>query len=156
MQHSSFLNYIDKYIDLTEKDALLYGTSGTMAWEWFYSWFDAVEDYFPKYNAKNIVKGFFAINVPYPIPLIGGFSDTYKVFDNKAVLFKPLADWQHTDGKNRGIGGIDVKDNLSPEEFSDKINKLPKGTVTYVYMTHDAGARLEDINKLVLGLEDHV
>ena len=45
---------------------------------------------------------------------------------------------------------------MTPEELAKKINGLKKGTVTYVYMTHDAGARLDDIYKLVGNLTDHV
>lgn len=80
------------FVKNTEDDAIRLDTTGTMAWEWFLTWHHAVKEYFPLYSANNIVRGFFAINVPYMFPM-EAFSGTYKVIDGKSVLFKPLADW---------------------------------------------------------------
>ena len=81
-----------KFVRSTEKDCELLSTTGVSAWEWFYSWEHAIETYFPLYSEKNTVNGFFAINVPYPIPIVA-FEGHYKVMNDKTVLFKPLADW---------------------------------------------------------------
>jgi len=43
--------------------------SGTMDWEWFTTWDNAINEYIPLYSKNNIVKSFFAVNVPYPIPI---------------------------------------------------------------------------------------
>ena len=40
--------------------------------------------------------------------------------------------------------------------MAKRIGALEKGTVTYVYMTHDAGARVKDITQVVGNLSDHV
>lgn len=82
----------ENFVKNTEDGAKKLDTSGTMAWEWVFSWHHAVKEYFPLYSVNNIVRGFFAINVPYPLP-IEAFMGTYKVIDDKAVVFKPLADW---------------------------------------------------------------
>jgi len=34
---------------------------------------------------------------------------------------------------------------MEPALMAKRIGALEKGTVTYVYMTHDAGARVKDI-----------
>ena len=82
----------ENFVTNTENDAKMLDTSGTMSWEWFLSWGHAVKEYFPRYSPNNIVRGFFAINVPYMFP-IEAFSGTYKVIGGNSVLFKPLADW---------------------------------------------------------------
>jgi hypothetical protein len=133
------------FIRNTERDCELLSTSGTSAWEWFYSWGNAIESYFPLYSEKNTVKGFFAINVPYPIPIVA-FKGHYKVMNGNTVLFKPLADWQKVDGSGSPLPFPDPKDNMVPEKMAEKIGALEKGTVTYVYMTHDAGARINSID----------
>ena len=50
----------------------------------------------------------------------------------------------------------DPKDNLTPKELGEKISKLKPGTVTYVYMTHDAGGTLEPIMQAVGNMSEHV
>lgn len=40
--------------------------------------------------------------------------------------------------------------------MAKKIDNLELGTVTYVYMTHDGGGKVEDIYQLVGNLSDHV
>lgn len=141
------------FVNSTEVDAQKLDTSGTMAWEWVFSWEHAIKTYFPLYSLNNIVRGFFLVNVPYPLP-IEAFFGTYKVVGGNTVLFKPLADWQRsTDGN---YTGHDKKDNLTPAQMSDKINHLKPGTVTYVYMTHDHGSSIESIYHCVQNLTDHV
>ena len=53
------------FVESTERDATLLNTSGTVEWEFFGTWGDAVKRYFPKYTKNGIVRGFFAVNVPY-------------------------------------------------------------------------------------------
>jgi len=101
------------FVKNTERDCELLSTSGTMAWEWFYSWEHAIESYFPLYSDKNTVKGFFAIDVPYPIPIVA-FKGHYKFIDGNSVLFKPLADWMKTDGSHSPLPFPDPKDNMEP------------------------------------------
>ena len=144
-----------KFVQNTERDCELLSTTGTMAWEWFYSWENAVETYFPLYSEKNSVKGFFAINVPYPLPIIA-FKGHYKVIGGNSVLFKPFADWQKTDGSGSPLPFPDPFDNMLPEQMAKRLSALEKGTVTYVYMTHDAGARIKDITQVVGNLSSHV
>jgi hypothetical protein len=69
------------------------------------------------------------------------------------VLFKPLADWQHS---GEDYSGHDKKDNLTPAQMADKISKLKPGTVTYVYMTHDGGNTVETLYETVGNLTEHV
>lgn len=99
----------DNFVKFTEDDATWLDTSGTMSWEWLGTWHHAIDEYFPLYSANNIVRCFFAINVPYFIP-IEAFFGTYKVIGENSVLFKPLADWQHTEPNTKP----DKKDNLTP------------------------------------------
>jgi len=145
-----------KFVKNTEDDCDALDTSGTMAWEWFGSWENAIKTYFPRYSENNIVKGFFLVNVPYIFP-IEAFRGTYKVIDNVGVMFKPLADWQHSNGGPGNEGPIpDYKDNMTPEGLAGKISNMTLGSVTYVYMTHDAGNNLDTIYDCVSFLDEHV
>lgn len=144
------------FVKNTENDCETLDTSGTSAWEWFGSWEHAIKTYFPLYAENNIVRGFFLINVPYLFP-IEAFIETYKVIGGNSVMFKPLCDWQHHDGGKGNEGPIpDPQDNMTPKELADQITNLALGTVTYVYMTHDAGTRLDQIYECVSYLGDHV
>jgi hypothetical protein len=99
------------FVKNTEDDVMNLDTSGSVAWEWIFSWEHAIKNYFPLYSLNNIVRGFFLVSVPYPFP-IEAFFGTYKVIGGNTVLFKPLADWQRsTDGN---YTGYDKKDNLTP------------------------------------------
>ena len=130
-----------------ERDALLLNTSGVVEWEMYDTWRDAVRDYYPRYNHNAIVRGLFAVNVPYILPT-GMFrpGEFYKIIGDTTadgsttVLFK-LREW-------RGARSSTVKANLFPANLAKEINAYPAGTVTAIYMTSDGGSANKSSTKL--------
>lgn len=140
------------FVAQTEADALLYNTSGTVAWEFTGSWPHAISSYFPRYAAKGRVRGLFPVNVPFMLPVLAFRSnEDYKLMGDGGkgppVLFKPR-EW-------RGAGGGD-KQNLNATQLAREINSQPRGTVTSLYVTSDGGANLELIYSMVEKLDAHI
>jgi len=141
------------FVANTERDCFLMNTSATVAWEWTLTWTLAINKYFPRYTQRDIVRGFFAVNVPFNLPVLDfGENEYYKIFEKKTVLFKPR-EW-------RGTGGSSIpfshKNYLTVKEMAAEINGYPKGTVSNIYLTSDGGANLDTLYKLVPQLDEHV
>jgi len=141
------------FVKNTERDSTLLNTSGMVSWELSMTWVNAIKSYFPRYANDGIVRSAFAVNVPFNLPVAAfGLHQYYKVLGGKVVLFRPR-EWRGTSG-----GGVPLgKDTMiSAKEMAAEINGYPKGTVSYIYMTSDGGAKLDDFYDLVQELDEHV
>merc|ERR1712130_83193 len=114
-----------RYVRKTEEDAVLLNTTGTIAWEWMLSWKEALHSYFPLYSERNIMQGFFSLNVPYLFPILD-LGHTKRI-GNTTIIFNPIIAWYDIFAKN-----------LTGQDVATKINKAKKGTVTYVYCAADS------------------
>ena len=152
------------FIAATEADCVMMNCSSTVAWEFAGTWPNALADYFPRYGAvdaggRAVVTAFFAVNVPYMIPVVEFGADEYaKVLHpppnatsvDPVVVFKPN-EWRGTTG-----GAVLPPFMLNATAFAALINAYPRGTVAHIYMTSDGGAKLADFDDLVALLDPHV
>ena len=70
-----------------------------------------MNSYFPKYSKNNIVKAFFAINVPYMLPILAfKKNEFYKIFNNKTIVFNQR-EWR---GYNTSEPPLSHKNYLTP------------------------------------------
>jgi len=65
-----------------------------------------------------------------------------------------MLDWQNSSGGKSEP--FDTWDNITPMKLGQKINKISKGQLKYIYMTHDAGTRLAQFYELADVLDSHV
>ena len=132
----------DRFVEETERAAKILGTHSTIHWEWFQDWDEAVDEFLPKYARLGAqIRGVFPVNVPYPIEAFTSWPDAKK-FEvitgedgGELVLFRSQS-W-------RGVNGSDDF-HPTPQQMADRLAGLPKGTVTWVYMTSDGGLNLEN------------
>jgi hypothetical protein len=147
-------NVLSRFISNTEKDCTLLNTSSTTEWEWFGHWKKAEEYYFPQYERKGIVKGLFTVNVPYnlPIPLVFDPFESYRVITPHVIAYRPR-EWRGT-----VFPGVPFSRHnyLTPQQQATLINNLPKGSVTWIYVTSDGGANLDMLYDMVPLLDEHV
>jgi hypothetical protein len=159
------------FINRTEDASYLMNASATCSWEYESTWSRAITDYFPRYSNRGQVRGFFALNVPFDIPIFS-FSlesnrsspnyEHYKVLGEheNLVLFRPRT-WRGTDGHGPiWIGNLSQPFSKSAyynaSTMAEEINNYAAGTVSYIYMTSDGGAKLQDYYDLVPQLQPHV
>jgi hypothetical protein len=156
------------FISYTEQAARLLNTSGTVDWEMTWTWRSAIRDYFPRFAKQGIIKGVFAVNVPFNMPVFEfGHGEFYKILhsfshvnlrsrssEDATVLFRPR-EWRGTSGESDRLP-FTRKFNLPPGEMAAEINGYPPGTVTYIYLTSDGGADLDALYDLVPYLNEHV
>jgi GxGYxYP putative glycoside hydrolase C-terminal domain len=146
-----------RFVERTEETARLLNSSGSVAWEWTLTWGGAIKNYFPRYATKSIVRGLFAVNVPFNAP-IGEFgrNEHYKLIrrDNGTVVLFNSREWRGTSG--RGDVPFSRKEYMTPQDMAAEINGYDKGTVCYIYLTSDGGADLDTLYSLVPLLQDHV
>ncbi|RMF15291.1 MAG: hypothetical protein D6761_08145 [Candidatus Dadabacteria bacterium] len=126
----------------TERTARILGTHSVIHWEWFEAWADSRAHYLPRYaHAGNQIRGIFPVNVPYiaePFPDWPS-EQMYEMLTGadggQAALFR-----------TRSWRGVDGRDDFhaTPAEMAATLADLPKGTVTWVYMTSDGGLTLEN------------
>lgn len=133
----------DRFVDATERDAQILGIQGTVHWDWFTTWNDAMSRFLPKYaKVGGPIRGIFPINVPYSVPVFPSWpaDQFYEVLrgddGGEVAVFKPRQ-W-------RGVDGSDAVFFPSPETLAAEIASYPAGTVTWVYMTSDGGLTLEN------------
>jgi len=137
----------------TESDALAYNTTCSVDWEWLGTWGGALKHYFPRYAARGVVKGFFATNVPYLLPIVEFAENEYfKILNGTVVVFKPN-EWRGTSGSSSPTLHPFLR---NASEMAQSINSLPRGTVTQIYLTSDGGGELKDFFDLSLYLNEHV
>jgi len=145
-----------RFVKKTEEDARLLSTNSAVAWEFAGTWENAIEHYFPRYDAKGIVQSLFAVNVPFMLPVLPFLDgEFFKLLGNnsRAILFRPR-EWRGTDGAN--APPFSGREYLTPEEMAQEINAYPGGTVTQIYVTSDGGANLQTLYSLVPLLSEHI
>jgi hypothetical protein len=144
------------FVASTEDDALLLSTSGSVHWEWFGHWEHAIATYFPRYAERGVLKGFFAVNVPYNFPIAGVFDvgDDFLVVADGVVLFKPL-EWRGTEYTPLKPP-LSRRQYLSEAEMADYLSALPRGSAVAIYLTSDGGANLDTVYSLIPLLAPHV
>ena len=138
-------------------------------------WRMAEQDYYPRYSQlASTVKTFFTVNAPAFLPQTTFHPDEqYKVLDGDVVVFKNN-EWrgrsleQAIKIQNLPAGKgetfdimLDEETLLTPEQQAARINELPLGTVSYLYLTSDGSTdelpmNISALNELVEQLEDHV
>eukprot|EP00656_Telonema_subtile_P053118 TRINITY_DN758_c0_g1_i1.p1 TRINITY_DN758_c0_g1~~TRINITY_DN758_c0_g1_i1.p1 ORF type:complete len:565 (-),score=99.33 TRINITY_DN758_c0_g1_i1:122-1816(-) len=142
-----------QFVNDTERDCQLLNTSGSVAWELTGTWGKAMEDYFPKYAQRDITRGFFAVNVPFMLPVLAfPKGEFYRLLDSKTVVFKPH-EWR---GTTKEPYPFSEASSVPPSEMARQINAYPPGTVTNIYLTSDGGADLSTLYDLVPLLDGHV
>ncbi len=130
----------DRFAAATEADARVLGVAGVVHWEWFDSWRDAEEIFLPKYGRQ--VRGVFPTNVPYKgiafpwWPKEQLFEVIAGAGGAPVVVFKPR-EW-------RGVNDDSDPFFHGPQKMADELAALPRGSVTWVYMTSDGGLTLEN------------
>jgi hypothetical protein len=140
-----------RFVSLTETYCTLMNTSATVAWEWLGTWDNAIKDYFPQYSNNRIVRSFFAVNVPYMVPIVEFATNEYlKVLNDSVILFKPN-EWRGTSG-----GALEPPLMYNVSQMAEFINSWPIGTFSHIYMTSDGGAQLQDFVDLVPQLAEHI
>jgi len=144
------------FVARTERDAILMDLESTVAWEWMGFWEGAIRDYFPRYGDRGVVSGFFAVNVPYPAPVVpfALSPDRYKLLGEQRnlVLFRPR-EWR---GGSGAKGIMDGPFELTAEEMAAEISGYARGSVSHLYVTSDGGADLELVYDMVRRLDAHV
>eukprot|EP01048_Picozoa_sp_COSAG05_P020044 COSAG05_NODE_3307_length_2162_cov_1.789142_1_plen_612_part_00 len=151
------------FVAHTENSTYLMNASATVAWEYESTWGRAISDYFPRYSERGLVRGFFALDVPFDIPVFSFSADEhFKVLGEREnlVLFRPRT-WRGTDGHGpKWVGNLSQPFSKSAyfnaSMMSQEVNGFPPGTVSYIYMTSDGGAKLQDYYDLVPKLAPHV
>ena len=141
------------FVSATEDDVDLYSTDGTVEWEWFTAWQKSMDTYYPRYAAKNRVRGLFAVNVPFMLPIPAFGEDFYKVFANRTVVFRPR-EWRGTQGSSSIP--LSKREYLTIDEMAAEINGYKPGTVSQIYLTSDGGANLTAFAGLAQRLAEHV
>ena len=143
------------FVAATEDEAALMNASATVAWEVMTTWPSAIASYFPRYAARGVVRSFFALNVPYMVPVVE-FSEGefFKVLGNgstPAVLFRPF-EWRGTDGST-----LLAPFSLNATAMASLINGYAPGTVMHIYLTTDGGCTIEScFDVLAPQLAEHV
>ncbi len=142
------------YVTNTERDCELLETSGVVAWEWFGHWNTAVTEYFPQYSANKILRGVFPVNVPFNVPMIEVFKSAqdFKMIADNVVLFRPR-EWRGDTASNIPVSH---REYLTVDQMATEINHLPRGTISWLYLTSDGGGSLQMIYDLVAKLYGHV
>jgi len=151
----------ESFVKLTENDARLYNTSGSVEWEFVGTWFHAFSGYLPRYSERDIIRSLFAVNVPYMIPVAEfGRNEQFKVVGNRknVVVFRPN-EWrgQQDCSKQDIISAAICRENFkNATEMSSHINNFAKGTVSAFYTTSDGGMNMRLIYDTVKLLGEHV
>jgi len=147
----------DSFVKLTEEDCEMYNTSVTVDWEFMGTWKHAIDNFYPKYSERNVVRGIVPVNVPYMFPVLELLETKYSSFDivnDNVVLFQPN-EWRGSGGGNPKIP-FDHDRNLPAKDMADKINNFKTGTVEAIYITSDGGASLDLIYNMTQYLDEHV
>ena len=134
----------------SEQAAYVLSTRSVVHWEWFEYWKASVDKFMPRYAHKGgQMQGVFAVNVPYFAEAFPWWpeGDKYQVLSwadgGKLAVFRPQT-W-------RGVDGSDDF-HPTPQQMAQRLADLPKGTVTWVYMTSDGGLSLKNSYDALTGL----
>jgi hypothetical protein len=154
--YPSSLNPADQktFAARTEADARLLGIRSVVHWEWLTSWFDAQDEFLPLYADGDAIEGIFPINVPY---LLEAFPRWPK--EQSYAILRGPGGGKVSLFRSRSWRGVDDSDefHMTPAKMAATLGALPKGTVTWMYMTSDGGLSLENsYEKLIPLLPEHV
>eukprot|EP00013_Stygamoeba_regulata_P004035 CAMPEP_0177641364 /NCGR_PEP_ID=MMETSP0447-20121125/7026_1 /TAXON_ID=0 /ORGANISM="Stygamoeba regulata, Strain BSH-02190019" /LENGTH=617 /DNA_ID=CAMNT_0019143475 /DNA_START=168 /DNA_END=2021 /DNA_ORIENTATION=+ len=139
-----------------EEQARMLAVDTTVSWEWFYDWARGFSHYYPRYGAAGLVRGVFAVNVPFMLPVLEFGRESYKVLHGAAhpvVMFRPR-EWRGSN--STGAPPLSKANYLTPTEMAAELNTDPRGTVTHIYLTSDGGASLDTLYDMVGALDEHV
>jgi hypothetical protein len=139
------------FVANTERDAILMDSSSSVSWEFVGYWESAIANYFPRYGARAVVNGFFAVNVPYMLPTLpfALSSERYKLLGEakNVVLFRPR-EWRG----GSGSGSFE----LTAAQMAAELSGYKRGSVAHLYVTSDGGANLDLVYDMVGQLPEHV
>jgi len=131
------------FVSATEADAARYNTSASVAWEVLGTWAGAIASYFPQYAVRGVVRAFFALNVPYMVPIVEfAEGEFFKVLGGNesatpVILFKPF-EWRGTDGST-----LLAPFSLNATSMAALINGYAPGAVIPIYLTSDGGCNVD-------------
>ena len=142
------------YVTAQNEQAAIMNTTGSVHWEWIFTWSAAWNNYFPRYNVSTSgVHAFFLNNVPWVIPILDMWlaGETYRWAgapdDPAAVVgFRPAFNWQEN-GPGGGNPG-------NASTIAGLVNALPLGSVQYIYVIQNTP--LSSVFDMVSMLEPHV
>ena len=73
------------FVAATERDCELLNTSVTVDWEFMLTWPGAIDAFYPRYAANEVVRSIVCVNVPYLVPVLAfGPGEFFKVIPAKA------------------------------------------------------------------------
>ena len=142
------------YKEQQNAQAVVMNTTGSVHWEWIFTWKAAWDHYFPLYvNETQATRAFFLNNVPWVIPIPDMFflGETYRIIGSAhwpeaVVAFKPAFNWQE-DGPS---GGLPYNSTV----IAHLINAFKQGSVQYVYVIQNTD--INSIFSMVEQLAPHV
>jgi hypothetical protein len=149
------------FVARTEEDCRLMNTSASTTWETTGTWEAGIKGYYPRYAKKGIVRSFYAVNVPYDLPVAAfGEREHYKLLGgtpttDATVLFKPQ-EWRGEHCADKGAPPFAKYSCLTAEALAARLNGYKGGTVSAIYMTSDGGWNLGITYKMVALLDEHV
>lgn len=131
-----------RFVAGTEAAGRILGTRSVVHWEWYDSWRSATTTMLPRYARKDgQIRGIFSMNVPYLFEAFPGWPATQMNTvlagedGGRLAVFRPQS-WR----------GVDDRDEFhqTPQAMADRLGALPRGTVSWMYMTSDGGLSLEN------------
>jgi len=147
-----------EYMQQQNQHAVILNTTGTIHWEWFFSWGNAWKNFFPRFVTQenpppHATRAFFLNNVPWPFPILDMVlrGQTYRwlgdpLSPGSIVGFKPAFNWQEN-GPSGGNPG-------NSTTIAKMVNKLKVGSIQYVYIIQSTP--IESVFSMVDQLEPHV
>ena len=143
-----------RFVEATERDAVLMSTPATVEWEFLGTWGATIASYVPRYGARGVVRALFAVNVPYLLPIVEfAPGELCKVLGNGTVALFAPNEWRGTSGSAEPLLHPFL---LSPAEMAAKLGAFPRGSAAAVYVTSDGGASIADVDAMVALLGAHV
>ena len=162
------------FVAATERDCELLNASVTVDWEFMLTWPGAIDTFYPRYAANEIVRSIVCVNVPYLFPVLAfGPNEFFKVIPAKASAQGStggVAPGGVAPGGDAGRGGSVVafkprewrgarsggKDERNATAMAAELGDDPPGTVTAIYVTSDGGGNLGMLYDFVAALPPHV
>ena len=144
----------NSFMEDTNRDCEILSATGSVHWEWFYTWQKTFDTYFPKYvDTNSCITSFFATDVPYNFPTNVVWDDHYQALGGQVFVFKPR-EWRGTN--KEGNPPFSDQNFLTEEEMAAEINGYKPGSVSHLYLTSDGGMNLPTLYTMTDLLEDRV
>jgi hypothetical protein len=138
------------FIARTEEDCHVMNTSALVSWEWFGTWNESIDRFYPQYGVNSVVRGIFPVNVPYMIPVLPfGRTQQYMLLGEHrdVVLFRPR-EWRGAKGSGSQY--------RTAEQMAAELNGDERGSIVGIYTTSDGGMNLQLLYDTVKLLAPHV